>query len=407
MKTNYLIIGTARGGTTALYEYLIQHPDIVPAPRKEMHFFDRDSRYGDEAIAEYKKTFFNDRKNGRIIGEATPYYLYHPLVPERVAKDFPNTKIIVLLRNPVDRAYSHYHFNVSQRTSLSLTFEQTVECEKIIRQSSSTSDDYQTIPYRLFSLVRRGEYVKQLRNWMKYFPKEQIHIIKSEDFLMNKYDVLEKVFKFLEVEDFDVHDISYRAIGKLEYEPMSHDIKRHLTQYFVPYNKRLYNLIGQDFQWNDDRPKYLNIGCGNLRKNSTRNIKWINIDQFKTCNPDIVCDITKGLPFTDNEIHFIDAFAMLGQIVDNTDFLFVMNEFWRVLKSNSILRIYVPHKDKDHAYHDPFNRRYFNEESFKSFDYQSQQYIQHLSYYGFRPWVVESVEFNDAGFIDVNMRPKK
>jgi len=156
------------------------------------------------------------------------------------------------------------------------------------------------------------------------------------------------------------------------------------------------------------RKLMFNIGCGRLQKVSTPEVEWINIDKFnlKEENPKarfVQADITKDMPFKGGEASHIEAFAMLGQIVDNDDFKTVMNEFWRLLLPGGTLRIYVPHKDFGHAYIDPFNRRYFNELSFSSFHYNSPQYKDHLSYYGFKPWDVKEVKTNKQGFIDVIM----
>ncbi|HDD45194.1 MAG TPA: hypothetical protein ENG63_10105 [Candidatus Desulfofervidus auxilii] len=153
----------------------------------------------------------------------------------------------------------------------------------------------------------------------------------------------------------------------------------------------------------------LNIGCGRLHEKGDG---WVNIDKIESCNPDVVLDITKGFPKDkpwgkDNSVDFIKAQCCLGQIERNEDFLFVMNECWRVLKPDGEMWIYLPHKDYPHAYVDPFNVRKFNELSWLAFDYRHPQYINHNSYYGFKPWIVIDVHTNEKGFLSIRMKPKK
>ena len=160
------------------------------------------------------------------------------------------------------------------------------------------------------------------------------------------------------------------------------------------------------------RKIYLNICSGKLQKKSTSEIRWINIDKadVDTNAPDIEFlryDIRKGFPFKDEEIDHIEAIACLGQIVGNDEFLFVMNELWRVLKKDGTIHVYLPHKDFPHAYIDAFNQRHFNEESWYAFDENHPQYINHHSYYGFRPFKNVDVVTNDSGFLDIHMTVSK
>ncbi len=155
------------------------------------------------------------------------------------------------------------------------------------------------------------------------------------------------------------------------------------------------------------KKQHLSVGCGKLHENSTDEIQWTNLDQFAEVNPDIVCDMTKGIPFDDNYFDHIRAIACLGQIEKNKDFLFVMNELWRILKSTGTLLIYLPHRDYAHCYQDPFNQRRTNAEHWNGFDHNSQQYKQHNSYYGFKPFAVIENVVNAANFISVIMKPVK
>ena len=133
---DFLIIGTQRGGTTSLYNYLVEHPGIGAASIKEVHFFD--TPHFKQGLAWYRghfpsafQRYYVERslKHGFVTGEASPYYLFHPHAPKRVAGLMPQMKLIVMLRNPVDRAYSHYHHEVAGGHEKLATFEEAIACE--------------------------------------------------------------------------------------------------------------------------------------------------------------------------------------------------------------------------------------------------------------------------------------
>ncbi len=155
------------------------------------------------------------------------------------------------------------------------------------------------------------------------------------------------------------------------------------------------------------KKQHLSVGCGKLHEISTDEIQWTNLDQFAEVNPDIVCDMTKGIPYEDNYFDHVKAMCCLGQITENKDFLFVMNEFWRILKPSGTIWVYLPHRDYAHCYQDPFNQRRTNEAHWNGFDHKSPQYTQHNSYYGFKPYEVLNCSTNASGFLTVTMRPVK
>lgn len=153
--------------------------------------------------------------------------------------------------------------------------------------------------------------------------------------------------------------------------------------------------------------KYINVGCGKLQEKSTDEIEWINVDQFAEVKPDLVHDMTKRFPFEDSSIDQIRAIACLGQIETNADFLATMNEFWRLIRPSGQLFVYIPHKNWEMCWHDPFNTRKTNEAYWLGFDEKDGQYIQHNSYYGFKPWKNVSAETNNSGFISAWLTPSK
>ena len=173
---DFLVIGVMKGGTTSFFNYLAQHPQINPPFRKEIKFFDIHYLQGLGWYRAHFPTRFK-MKSGMLTGEATPYYIFHPAAPERVAKVLPNVKLIALLRNPVDRAYSHYNHMLRVGRE-PLPFEEAItreaerldgEAEKIVANLR-----YSTFKHLHYSYLARGRYIEQLEKWFALFPRERI-----------------------------------------------------------------------------------------------------------------------------------------------------------------------------------------------------------------------------------------
>jgi len=257
---DFYIIGAAKCGTSSLYDYLLQHPDVQPAFTKEPRYFDK---YYDRGENWYRvcfpfkihkyflKTIF---RRGFITGEATPRYVDHPHAPKRLKKLTPNAKLIVLLRNPIDRAYSNYNMRAEADTE-SLSFKDAVkqekqrtkgEFEKMLKDGNYYSRDY----YH-YSYLHRSIYVDKLKRWMSIFPKEQFLFIQSEEFFKNPSEVYNKVLQFLELSPHDLKE--YKKVGAAKYKKLTinPDLRKQLVEYFRPHNQRLYEFLGTDFHWDE------------------------------------------------------------------------------------------------------------------------------------------------------------
>jgi Sulfotransferase domain len=202
---DFLIIGAQKCGTTSLYNYLVQHPQIVPALQKEVHFFDFNF---DKGLDWYFGQFPNyNPADNLITGEASPYYIFHPLVAKRVHQLFPKVKLIVLLRNPVERAISHYYHEVRLGCE-PLCLEEAIASEPIRLQGETekliADGTYYSFNHQHYTYLSRGIYVDQLQSWFNLFPREQFLILKSEDLYANPAQVLNKVLEFLEVSPYQL-----------------------------------------------------------------------------------------------------------------------------------------------------------------------------------------------------------
>ncbi len=235
---DFLIIGAGKCGTSSLYYYMIQHEKILSDRQKELNFFDFNY---EKSLNWYKSQFpLKFHKFHFLTGEATPYYFYHPLVPSRVKKSLPNVKMIILLRNPTDRAYSHYQHSV-KRGYETLSFEDAIEKE----EERLSSGDFNDLNHGAFSYLSEGLYFIQLKRWLSFFPLKQFLIIKTEDLLVKRGATLNKIFNFLELSSFEIERKTEMNVGK--YKPMKIETRKKLNEYFKPFNEELIEFLGMDF----------------------------------------------------------------------------------------------------------------------------------------------------------------
>lgn len=257
---DFLIIGAQKAGTTSLHKYLLSHPCIAHTP-KEIHFFDL---YFSRGLSYYKsffpsiinKTLLTQVRSSKILaGEATPYYLFHPRVAERVAQVLPNVKLIAVLRDPVDRAYSHYNYMLKKGKE-TLKFEEAIakeeerlefDCEKILNE-----DDYFSYSHQHHSYLSRGIYIEQIKRWHSFFPKEQMLIIDSKRLKLQTEEVLSEVLSFLSLPYHPLLEqdkSNYKKHNVNHYPSISKDTRNYLIDYFTPHNCELYNYLGVTFEW--------------------------------------------------------------------------------------------------------------------------------------------------------------
>ncbi|WP_221074370.1 sulfotransferase domain-containing protein [Agarivorans aestuarii] len=208
-SVDFIICGTQKGGTTALDIYLREHLEICMAARKEVHFFDNEDNFanGNPDYSEYHR-FFKPKKTHKLLGESTPVYMYWNESPKRIFEYNPKMKLIIILRNPIERAYSHWNMERS-RGADSLSFSEAVSSEE---ERCRAALPYQ---HRLFSYIDRGHYIDQLRTIWKYFPKQNVLVLRNEDLKQHPKDTLNKVADFLEVAHFN--DIENKDIHSRPY----------------------------------------------------------------------------------------------------------------------------------------------------------------------------------------------
>ena len=259
---DFIIIGVGRAGTTALYSYLIQHPSIVAASTDnnesvaDLHFFE----YMISNNIQWYKSHFpilfsksKNQKNSFITGEYTSTYIYHPDVPKRIFNLLPKIKLIVILRNPIDKAYSTYQqqFRFGEYTT---SFEDTVNAEfrrinlnKDFPELNSNNYDFENFVAQ--NIIRHGIYADYLETWLKIFDRKQILILNSEDLKNSTKETLHRVFHFLNVSNYDIANTSQVNVGK--YPPINKITRKKLIKFFKPHNQRLNKLLDTEFDWDD------------------------------------------------------------------------------------------------------------------------------------------------------------
>jgi sulfotransferase family protein len=245
---DFLIIGAQKAGTTALYAYLREHPQITGPSWKEVSFFDR--HYG-RGEAWYRGNFPNTlRARGGLVGEASPSYLFHPLAPERVAALVPEAKLVALVRNPVDRAFSHYQHEVALgREPRSFEDALVAEDERLRGEEDRIVADpaYFSHAWWNYTYRARGRYAEQLERWLAVFPREQLLVMPSEELLAEPEQAHGRVLEFLGASPHRLD--AYPRVFERQYEPMRPETRLRLAAEFAEPNRRLYELLGRNLGW--------------------------------------------------------------------------------------------------------------------------------------------------------------
>lgn len=239
---DFLIIGAAKCGTTSLYDYLIRHPRISPAAEKEIHFFDWFYHRG---IGWYLGRFPKLTPQS-LTGEATPSYIDHPLACRRLHSIYPQMKQILVLRNPADRAISEYHHQVRNRIE-QRSLEDALRAEMRALERITEEDIVEGRYYNALGYISSGLYVYHLERWLKFFSRDQLLVLRSEDLFRNPAETVNRCFHFLGLGEYRLP--KYEILAKGGYAAPDAAFRRSLQDYFRPFNRRLEELLGTDLGW--------------------------------------------------------------------------------------------------------------------------------------------------------------
>jgi hypothetical protein len=223
---DFFIIGVQRCGTTSLKMYLSADPAITMPLRETDYFsfhYSRGWEWYEECLGE-----------GEVRGEKCVSYIACLETPSRMANDFPNAKFIILLRDPVRRAWSHYNWALGMR-------QERRPFSQAIHYGPVRNEDW-------FSYLKRGHYARQIRNWYAFFPEDQFLVLRSEDMFVDPENILKKVYAFLEMEPYLLED--YRIHGAVKHPEMPENkTTEWLRKYYKPHNEKLEGLLGRSMDW--------------------------------------------------------------------------------------------------------------------------------------------------------------
>lgn len=239
---NYLFIGAAKSATTTFFDILKKHEDIFVPKFKEPHFFNIDENYL-KGLDWYKKTYFRDINNESIIIDFTPTYLYYKLCAERIFDSLgPNVKFVIILRNPVDRAYSHYNHSKRDGHEVS-SFEDAIKLENERIEKFRDKNDF--LSELRCSYISQGLYFEMISAYLKYFDLNNFFIINFESEVVQNLDqTLLKLSKFLKLDlsnlDYEIHS---NKSGKPKYKLLqniitNNNLFRKILKMIVPQKQR-------------------------------------------------------------------------------------------------------------------------------------------------------------------------
>lgn len=251
---DFMVIGAQRSGTSSLFLYLSTHPNVRRGLRKETEYFSRFYERGPRWYAAHFPLRRPHSAPPALTYEATPDYLYNPHSPERIAKDLPEARFIVVLRDPAVRAYSHWqHMRRLGYEDLSFTDALAAEPERLVTSGDPFQGDGAEARRVLrHSYIARGRYDVQLQNWFAFFPRERFHIAFAEDLFTSAQEALSKILMFLDLPQASVRtdrNYSYRDGRRTAAPQMDPSTNERLQAIYDPHNRALAELLGVAPPW--------------------------------------------------------------------------------------------------------------------------------------------------------------
>jgi hypothetical protein len=256
---DFLIAGTKRGGTTTLWNAMIRHPQTL-GMFPQMRGLKSNAFFFDEghSLRWYRSHFptglyrgLKARSTGpNVVGEASPYYMYGEHIPARIAATLPSVKWIILLRNPVERAYGHYQERRKQGVEpLSFAEALAAEPERLAADAARRASDpsYYSEAHDFYAYRDRGVYLPQLQRIREHFPREQVLVLRSEDLYGDPTGALNEVADFLGIGPWPGQPVKHHNL--IRRSPMDDAVRADLESFYAPWNERLAEYLGIDLGW--------------------------------------------------------------------------------------------------------------------------------------------------------------
>lgn len=255
MTPDFLIVGAQRCGTTSMFKTLVQHPGVArPFLRKGVHYFDKNHDHGPRWYRGHfpVEATSRIRRLGRrpLTGESSPYYMFHPWAGQRIIDELPDVRLLVLLRDPVERAYSS-HSHESARGYETLSFEESIGAEpgRLAgeRERMLAELGYESLHWQHHAYVTRGQYIEQLNALEQLVGRDRLCVVDSGDFFTDPAPVFAQICDFLGLPvapgiAFEQHNARRRS-------PMADQLRDRLSAHFEPYDERLAQWWGDAPSW--------------------------------------------------------------------------------------------------------------------------------------------------------------
>jgi len=257
MEPSFLIVGAQRCGTTSMFKALRQHPAVLAPPlQKGIHYFDKNYARGPGWYRSHFPLRASAARAGRdtavppITGESSPYYMFHPLAADRIAADLPGVRLVVLVRDPVERAISAYTHEKARGFETE-PFERALELEpeRIAGERDKMLADHGYDSYHLQhnAYLTRGQYIDQLERLEAIVGRERLHVVDSHDFFARPAPTTAAVLDFLGLPAFD--GAVFEQHNARPRSPMPGDLAARLDEHFLPYDERLQAWLGRTPGW--------------------------------------------------------------------------------------------------------------------------------------------------------------
>lgn len=238
------LVGAQKSGTTSLFAALANHPDVLMPRLKEPFYYGNDVRYSKGR--KFYEANFPENIPGKYYIDGSTNYLDHPEAANRIRKDVPAAKIIIILRDPVERAYSHYRMQVKNKIE-ELTFDEALEREKERIAEGAKISPAHNYCYQRLGYRARGEYSRMLPVWQQVFAPEQLLILSAEDFFSDPMTHYREVLQFLRLNDHSPSHFEVMNAG--EAGEMNQNTRVKLEKHFAPFNDELAKQTGRSFNW--------------------------------------------------------------------------------------------------------------------------------------------------------------
>jgi hypothetical protein len=257
MQPSFIVIGAQRAGTTTLYRLLSEHPDVIrPTASKGIGYFD--DKYA-QGRRWYRGQFplAIGRARSKVAFESSGYYLFHPLAPERIARDLPGVRVVAMLRDPVERAYSAHQHEFARGFD-DRPFEEAIELEKARLDGEveriCTSPGYASYEHRHHAYLTRSQYSEQLQRYVDLLGRDRVYIVDADRFFAAPEREFAELQRWLELRPWTPEKVE--AWNQRRRDPISAELRAELMRHFEPYDDALAALTGRAPSWREPRPAF-------------------------------------------------------------------------------------------------------------------------------------------------------